>query len=85
MISKLFKSRRNNSEEVTMGIYPESVISTDSTMNFKIYNAIGGRIVEFYNHNSYTDRRDSQLFVIRDDEDFGEAIKNIAVTHMLSK
>lgn len=58
---------------------------SDPTLSFKVYNANGGRIVEFYSYDKYTDRSDQQLFIIRDDEDFGNAIKNIAVTYMLSK
>jgi hypothetical protein len=55
----------------------------DPILSFKIYNATGGKIVEFNSYDRKTDRAHNELYIITDEEDFGPAIMNIAVTHRL--
>ena len=56
----------------------------DPTMNFKVYNANGGKIVEFRQYDRVKDQSQNKLYVIGEDEDFGDAIKKIAMMHLLS-
>ena len=54
-------------------------VSSDPTMRFKIYNARGGKIVEFSRFDRQKDRNEHDLYIIRNDEDFGERIAKIAM------
>jgi len=54
-------------------------MSSDPTMRFKVYNARGGKIVEFTRFDRQKDRNFHDLYIIRSDEDFGERISKIAM------
>jgi hypothetical protein len=53
-------------------------IDSDPTLHFKVYNAIGGKIVEFSRYDRRQDRHDHQTYIITQDQDFGERIAKIA-------
>ena len=54
-------------------------MSSDPTMRFKVYNARGGKIVEFSRYDRQKDRSENDLYIIGKDEDFGERIAKIAM------
>ena len=54
-------------------------VGSDPTLQFKIYNAIGGKVVEFSRYDRQKDRNEHDLYIIRNDEDFGERIAKIAM------
>ena len=62
------------------------------TMIFRVFNANGGKIVEFEIQENTQKTAISPtysypvhaLYLIREDEDFGDAIKKIAMMHQLS-
>jgi hypothetical protein len=58
-------------------------ISSDPTLQFKVYNAIGGKIVEFHSYDRQTDRTNHQIYIIGKDEDFGEKIAKISTFEVL--
>jgi len=58
-------------------------ISSDPTLQFKVYNAIGGKIVEFSRYDRQTDRTHHQIYIIGKDEDFGEKIAKISTFEVL--
>jgi hypothetical protein len=58
-------------------------ISSDPTLQFKVYNAIGGKIVEFNSYDRQTDRHHHQIYIIGKDEDFGEKIAKISTFEVL--
>ena len=58
-------------------------ISSDPTLQFKVYNAIGGKIVEFHSYDRQTDRTHHQIYIIGKDEDFGEKIAKISTFEVL--
>jgi hypothetical protein len=70
----------DNSYDSTLSNSPKS----DPTMSFKVYSAVGGRIVEFRMFDSQQDKYEHKLYVISDEEDFGDSIKKIAVLNALS-
>jgi hypothetical protein len=59
---------------------PES----EPTMNFKIYNATGGKIVEFRQYDRKNDNIVNKLYIIDETADFGDSIKKIAMIHLMS-
>jgi hypothetical protein len=61
----------------------EDSVGDEPVMRFKVYSAIGGRIVEFSRHDRRNDRHDHTLYIINNDEDFGQRIAKIATLENL--
>ena len=69
-------------------VSPKSMISgrdvnSDPTLQFKVYNAIGGKVVEFSRYDRHKDRHFHDIYIIGKDEDFGERIARIAMLENL--
>jgi hypothetical protein len=60
-----------------------SSINSDPTLNFTVFSAVGGKVVEFRRYDRKTDRSDSTMYVIGHDQDFGERIAKIATMENL--
>jgi hypothetical protein len=58
-------------------------VDSDPTLQFKIYEAIGGKVVEFSRYDRRTDRHDHSIYVIGKGEDFGDKIAKIATLETL--
>ena len=73
------KAARHRSSNITSIDEDHEHISSDPAMRFKIYNARGGKIVEFSRYDRQKDRNLHDMYIIRNDEDFGERIAKIAM------
>jgi hypothetical protein len=58
-------------------------IDSDPTLQFKVYNAVGGKIVEFHRYDPKSDRTDRQIYIVGKDEDFGEKIAKISTLEVM--
>lgn len=58
-------------------------VGGDPILNFKVYNAVGGRIVEFRQYDRHKDRNFHQTYIITNDQDFGERISKIATLEVM--
>lgn len=58
-------------------------IDSEPTLNFKVFGAVGGKIVEFSRYDPKTDRHERQMYIIGRDEDFGEKIAKISTLEVL--
>jgi hypothetical protein len=58
-------------------------VESDPVLNFKVYSAVGGKIVEFRRYDRQRDRNDHQTYIITNDQDFGERIAKIATMENL--
>jgi len=58
-------------------------VGSDPTLQFKIYSAIGGKVVEFHRYDRKTDRGQHDIYIIGKNEDFGEKIAKIAMLESL--
>jgi hypothetical protein len=58
-------------------------VSSDPTLQFKVYNAIGGKVVEFSRYDRKMDRQFHDIYIIGKNEDFGEKIAKIAMLEVL--
>jgi len=58
-------------------------VGSDPTLQFKIYNAIGGKVVEFSRYDRHKDRHFHDIYIIGKDEDFGQKIAKIAMLEVL--
>ncbi len=58
-------------------------VGSDPTLQFKIYNAVGGKVVEFSRYDQKADRHHHDIYIIGKQEDFGEKIAKIAMLETL--
>lgn len=58
-------------------------VQAEPTLHFRVYKAVGGHIVEFQRYDTRTDRRDTTLYTINDEQNFGEAIAKISGMEIL--
>ena len=58
-------------------------VNSDPTLQFKIYNAIGGKVVEFSRYDRQKDRHFHDIYIIGKEEDFGQKIAKIAMLECL--
>jgi hypothetical protein len=58
-------------------------VNSDPTLQFKVYNAIGGKVVEFSRYDRQRDRHFHDIYIISKDEDFGQKIAKIAMLEVL--
>jgi hypothetical protein len=58
-------------------------VNSDPTLQFKIYNAVGGKVVEFSRYDRKMDRHHHDIYIIPKDEDFGTKIAKIAMLESL--
>jgi hypothetical protein len=58
-------------------------VNSDPTLQFKVYNAIGGKVVEFSRYDRHKDRNFHDIYIIGKDEDFGQKIAKIAMLEVL--
>jgi len=58
-------------------------VNSDPTLQFKIYNAIGGKVVEFSRYDQKADRHHHDIYIIGKNEDFCEKIAKIAMLETL--
>jgi hypothetical protein len=59
------------------------VVSDEPILNFKVFSAVGGKVVEFRRYDRKSDRNDSTTYIITNDQDFGERIAKIATMEQL--
>lgn len=68
---------------------PEAVSGSDESpsgdpiLNFRVYSAVGGRIVEFRRYDRKLGNNDVTSYIITDDQNFGERIAKIATMENL--
>ena len=58
-------------------------VSSDPILNFRVFSAVGGRVVEFRYYDRKIDRNHTTTYIITNDQDFGERIAKIATLESL--
>jgi hypothetical protein len=61
----------------------EAVCGDEPVLNFKVYSAVGGKVVEFRRYDRKSDRSDTTTYIITNDQDFGDRISKIATMEKL--
>jgi len=56
-----------------------------NSMDFSVYTANGGYIVEYKSYDSKTDKYDGKLHIIPEDKELGEGISHIVTIEMLRR
>ena len=70
------------SRELVLSADSESV-GSEPILNFKIFPAVGGRVVEFRYYDRKIDRSHTITYIITNDQDFGERISKIATLEVM--
>jgi hypothetical protein len=76
----------NEDDSMTIGIgkvvasrdVDAGMCDADPILNFRVFNAVGGKVVEFRRYDRKTDRNDTTTYIIGKEEDFGQSISKIA-------
>lgn len=76
-------------------VYSNSIIASSSKkysvsdgtngMNFTVYNAIGGKVIQFVAYDPIRDRAQASLYIVTDKEDLGEELGQIITKESLSR
>lgn len=59
------------------------ITESSALLNFRVFDAVGGQVVEFTHYDTKTDRTNSTTYIITKDQNFGERISKIATMEML--
>lgn len=54
-------------------------------MNFTIYNAEGGYVLEYHTYDNKTDTTENRIHIIQDNEDFGDRLAKIITLELLRR
>jgi hypothetical protein len=60
-----------------------SCVESEPVLNFKVYSAVGGKVVEFRYYDRVKDRSHNQTYIITNEQDFGDRIAKIATMESL--
>lgn len=77
------KTSRRNYIGDTPEISTSDDLSGDPVLNFRVYSAIGGRIVEFRRYDRIRGNHETTTYIITEDQDFGSRIAKIATMENL--
>jgi len=74
--------------EVNMKLTPSrdieaQVCDAEPILNFRVFSAVGGQVVEFRRYDRKTDRNDTTTYIVTKDQDFGDKISKIANLELL--
>lgn len=58
-------------------------VQDEPVLNFRVFSAVGGKVVEFSRYDRRSDRRDCTTYIITNEQDFGERISKIATMENL--
>jgi len=77
----------NEESSIAIGIRGRDVeagmCEEDPILNFRVFSAVGGQVVEFRRYDRKTDRSDTTTYIIHKDDDFGEKVSKIANLELL--
>ena len=66
-------------------IVADDISNSSSGMRFTIYNANGGKVVQFSQYDSVKDRNRSSLYIVGDKDDLGQELSQIILKEQLSR
>lgn len=75
--------RGNYPQEIVASSDDSDSVSGDPVLNFRVYSAIGGRIVEFRRYDRARGNHETAIYIITEDQNFGERIAKIATIENL--
>ena len=79
--SSISVNKLSRSMAITVG--PASIDQPERALQFTVYVANGGRVVETRRYDKKTDRSNNGLYIIANDQDFGHEIDKIITMEAL--
>jgi len=77
-LKKLFRNKENQLSKAEPGVLVAASPSIDSRgMNFTVYRADGGYVLENRVYDHKLDRSNNKLYIITDDKNLGEEIAKV--------
>jgi hypothetical protein len=81
---RAWEDSHESSSGVSVGVKSDlHRVDSEPQLNFKIYSATGGHIMEFTRYDRKTDRYDNQLYIIPTTEDMGERVARVVNMEMM--
>ena len=77
-------SLQNSMQASTIG-NSNSIGGHDGGLNFTVYSATGGKVIQVRTYNSMSDVGRSTLYVINDKDDLGQELAHIITVERLSR
>ena len=59
--------------------------SLNNGMNFTVFGAVGGKVIQIHSYDPRTDRTTATLYIVTDKEDLGEELAQIITKESLSR
>jgi len=75
----------NNAKLSTGSISSGNIEDGSRGMNFTVYHATGGKVVQIRTYDPRTDRTVSALYIVTDNEDLGEELAQIITRESLTR
>lgn len=75
-LKKAWSEEQDVPQPATLSVERSSKIDSNG-MNFTVYRANGGHIIEYRQYDRHKDRSDIKLHIITDDKDIGEELGKI--------
>ena len=74
-----------NSKRANMTIGSNAIEGHNGGMNFTVYSATGGKVIQIRTYNVNTDQSRSTLYIVTDKEDLGHELGQIITVESLSR
>jgi len=78
-------SKRRSAMIQTTSINNNNIEDGNQGMNFTVYKATGGKIIQIRTYDQRTDRSSSELYIVTDKEDLGEELAQIITRESLTR
>lgn len=95
LISKLKKALREDKDHMatvewgdgltTLNSVADSHRIRSSGMNFTLYNADGGWVLEYHTYETKTDSAENRIHIIHDTDNFGDKLSKILTLELLRR
>ena len=82
---KIYKSHVNRVGKANSLQNSSGIDNHHGGLNFTVYSATGGKVVQIRTYNIATDQSRSTLYVINDKEDLGQELGHIITVESLSR
>lgn len=63
----------------------DNIADSNNGMNFTVYSAIGGKVIQFRSYDPARDRHIGSLYIVTDKEDLGQELGQIITVESLNR
>ena len=84
-VTERSKSQYGNSIGSAKVMNHSDIADGNNGMNFTVYSAIGGKVIQIRSYDPIRDRHVGSLYVVTDQEDLGEELGQIITRESLSR